>query len=57
MDNLRDYRRGLMASTFPDANERIDSASETIDVIPVWRFLLDLPESVAYIHHQKLTKY
>ena len=35
MDNLRDYRKGLMASTFPNEEERIDSASETIDVIPV----------------------
>jgi len=40
-----------MASTFPNEEERIDFASETFDVIPVWRFLLDLSESADYIHH------
>ena len=57
MDNLRDYRKGLMVSTFPNEDELIDSASKTMDVIPVWRFLLDLPELADYIHHQLSTKY
>jgi hypothetical protein len=45
MDNLRDYRTGLMASTFHSADDQIDSASETFDVIPISRFLLDLSKS------------
>ena len=28
-------------------NERIDARDGAITVIPIWRFLLDLPESIA----------
>jgi len=40
---------GLKAGTIVtrNENERIETAGGTIDVIPAWRFLLDLPESAA----------
>jgi len=38
---------GLKTATIATRNEdeRIDSASGTIEAVPAWRYLLDLPES------------
>ena len=40
---------GLKAGTIVtrNENERIETGGGTIEVIPAWRFLLDLPESAA----------
>jgi uncharacterized protein len=39
---------GLQSATIVTRNddERIDIDGRTIDVVPIWRFLLDLPESI-----------
>lgn len=38
---------GLKSGTIVTRNEdeRIDAGGRTIEVVPAWRFLLDLPES------------
>ena len=41
-------RTGIIVTR--DEQERIAAKAGTIEVIPVWRFLLDLPDSAAVEH-------